>query len=186
MASSDGDQLKFTCASTLTNPDIHAVIMKCADFYVSDPDTCFLQVESQFGLHDIIIDETHFWHVMAVLNVEASVHAIHVVTSAPSGGKYLALQNFPVKAYSLFVGNMQRGSSRSVNMVIGSCLHLSANYSQPLETMDPTSFFSRFSFNVFLLTYKTGSLGAMRLTWNDSVSGHMRSCPTLLPGASCL
>ena len=69
-----------------------AVALKLPKIWPKNIDLWFTQVEAQFALKNITVDETKFNHVVAVLDEDSAQKVASVISSPPPNNKYEALK----------------------------------------------------------------------------------------------
>ena len=79
----------------------NAVSAKIPTFWPENVDTWFKQVEAQFHLRSITVDETKYSHVVAALTGEAAIEAESLINDPPATDRYVAIKDFLLQAYGL-------------------------------------------------------------------------------------
>ncbi|GBN26059.1 hypothetical protein AVEN_122818-1 [Araneus ventricosus] len=94
--------------SETTNPELARVAFRAPPFWETDPDLWFLQLESQFKLSGISIDETKFHTVVAALDSKIPPYISDIVRNSPADGKYDALKTRILRHFSQSQGTKLR------------------------------------------------------------------------------
>ena len=79
----------------------NAVGLKLPQFWPSDPETWFHQVEAQFHIINISVDDTKFYHVVAVLDPPTARRIRDTIRNAPTGQRYETLRKRLCGAFGL-------------------------------------------------------------------------------------
>lgn len=81
--------------------DNNTVSAKLPAFWADNVETWFSQVEAEFSLRNITVDQTKYSHVLAVLGNEAAAAAEQLINNPPQTEKYAALKEFLLDAFGL-------------------------------------------------------------------------------------
>lgn len=76
-----------------------AVSVKLPPFWHGSPTAWFIQAEAQFALRGVTVDDTKYYHVVAVLDTETANRALSILTAPPADNKYGTLKNFLLSAF---------------------------------------------------------------------------------------
>lgn len=80
--------------------EIFRVGVKPPVFCKDQPDLYFLQIESQFTVARITVDETKYHHVVSSLEPQYLIHIAHVMRNPPPNGKYEAVKDALIAEYA--------------------------------------------------------------------------------------
>lgn len=82
-------------------PLLQAVSVKLPVFWTANPRAWFAQVEAQFAIKRITVDETKYYYVVSALDADTATRALSILTSPPSVDKYQSIKSFLISAYDL-------------------------------------------------------------------------------------
>ena len=79
----------------------HAVSLKLTTFWTAQPRTWFMQAEAQFNLRRITVDDTMYYHVLAVLDQDIASRLLDLISNPPAENKYVALKQRLLETFDL-------------------------------------------------------------------------------------
>lgn len=86
--------------STALLPDVCRVGIKVPPFWPEKPAIWFAQIEGQFAICNIKVDETKYYYVMAHLAPQYAAEVEDIITSPPANNKYEKLKTELIKRLS--------------------------------------------------------------------------------------
>ncbi|XP_054259392.1 uncharacterized protein LOC128984130 [Macrosteles quadrilineatus] len=80
---------------------VHRIQVKIPPFWHSDPELWFAQIETQFSLAGITVDETKFYYVCGNLDAKYAAEVRDILTNPPAEEKYNKLKKELIKRFTL-------------------------------------------------------------------------------------
>ena len=101
MPDKDKEQSQSQPQSQSQSQSDSAVAIKIPPFWARKPKAWFAQVEAQFALRGITVDETRYYHVAASLDNDVADRVSDLLEAPPVSNKYTTLKERLVESYSL-------------------------------------------------------------------------------------
>lgn len=101
MSNNDQQQVAGAVNSAALPPDVCRVGIKVPPFWPEKPAIWFAQIEGQFAICNIKVDETKYYYVMAHLEPRYATEVEDIITSPPETNKYEKLKTELIKRLTL-------------------------------------------------------------------------------------
>ena len=81
--------------------DANTVAVKVPAFWTNNPKAWFSQLEAQFGLRNVTVDDTKFWYVVSNLDRDAADRCTAFLEAVPDTDKYPAIKRHLIRCFDL-------------------------------------------------------------------------------------
>ncbi|XP_063707603.1 uncharacterized protein LOC134836315 [Culicoides brevitarsis] len=96
---------------------VAAVAIKLPEFWEEDPETWFIEAESQFTLANVVLDATKYHHIVKHITSKSTINVVwDIISNPPAQNKYEAIKQ---RLTSVFGSTLQTRVERLFSSQIG-------------------------------------------------------------------